>query len=329
MLLPATEENIRSAARIIKIGGIVAFPTETVYGLGADALNERAVARIFEAKKRPLFDPLIVHISRHEQLNILVKEKSITPTHRKLMETFWPGPLTIVFEKKDTVPYITTGGLDTVAVRMPSHPVAIKLIEYSETPIAAPSANRFGYPSPTRAEHVYKQLKDEVDIILDDGKTIHGIESTIVYIEKGNIYLLRAGAVPPEEIEKATGIKPIKKAKKMSPGQLPYHYSPATRVILIENLNEIPNILERFDKVAVITFKREELPESILKRIIYDYLSERGDLREAAANLFEKMHHYDEMGLDAIVFQRAPDRGLGIAINERLEKASKRYFHSR
>ncbi len=322
-ILPATDENIRKAASIIRKGGIVAFPTETVYGLGADALNEKAVARIFEAKERPLFDPLIVHIGSREQLKLLTDK--VSDTHRKLMDAFWPGPLTIVFKKSPAVPYITTGGLDTVAVRMPSHPVALKLIRYSERPIAAPSANRFGYPSPTRAEHVYRQLGDRVDLILDAGKTPHGIESTIVYVEGKTIYLLRAGATPPEEIEKVTGLKVIRKSKKMAPGQLPYHYSPTTPVLLIESIEEVEELLKKFDRIALITFRKEEIPEEWKEKVIHDWLSQEGDLREAASNLFDKMHQYDEMNLDAMVFQKAPDEGLGIAINERLEKASRRY----
>ncbi len=326
-ILPATEENIRKAASIIREGGIVAFPTETVYGLGADALNERAVARIFEAKERPLFDPLIVHIASREQLKILTDH--ISDIHRKLMDAFWPGPLTIVFRKSPAVPYITTGGLDTVAVRMPSHPVALRLIEASGRPIAAPSANRFGYPSPTRAEHVLKQLGNRVDLILDAGKTPHGIESTIIYVEGETIYLLRAGATPPEDIERVTGLKVVRKARRMSPGQLPYHYSPATPVILIESLREVEEILRKFERIALITFRREEIPEKWKDKVIYDYLSEEGDLREAASNLFDRMHRYDEMSLQAIVFQKVPDRGLGIAINERLLKASMRYASDR
>ncbi len=326
-VLPATEENIRKAASIIRNGGIVAFPTETVYGLGADALNERAVARIFEAKERPLFDPLIVHIGSREQLRMVAE--GISDVHRKLMDAFWPGPLTIVLRKSPAVPYITTGGLDTVAVRMPSHPVALRLIQYSGRPIAAPSANRFGYPSPTRAEHVFKQLGSRVDLILDAGKTPHGIESTIIYVEGKTIYLLRAGATPPEDIERVTGLKVVRKARRMSPGQLPYHYSPTTPVILIERLEEVDEILERFGRIALITFKREDIPERWKGKVIHDWLSEDGDLREAASSLFDKMHQYDEMNLEAIVFQKVPDRGLGIAINERLHKASRRYADRR
>ncbi len=322
-ILKATNENIRKAASIIREGGIVAFPTETVYGLGADALNEKAVARIFEAKERPLFDPLIVHIADREQLKLLTDE--ILDVHRRLMDAFWPGPLTIVFKKGPAVPYITTGGLDTVAIRMPSHPVALKLIRYSGKPIAAPSANRFGYPSPTRAQHVLKQLGGRVDLILDAGKTPHGIESTIVYVEGETIYLLRAGAVPREDIEEATGMRVVRKSRKMAPGQLPYHYSPTTPVVLIEELEEVERLLERFERIALITFKKVRIPHRWRQKVIHDWLSEGGDLREAASNLFDRMHMYDEMGLDAIVFQRVPAVGLGVAINERLEKAARRY----
>ena len=200
MRVKATEENIKLAGKIIKEGGLVAFPTETVYGLGANALNPYAVAKIFEVKKRPTFDPLIVHISKIEWLEKLttqVDEKAL-----KLIEKFWPGPLTLVLPKSNIVPDIVTAGLPTVAIRMPSHNVALALIENAETPISAPSANPFGYISPTTADHVERMLGDKIDLILDGGKCPIGIESTVLSLIDEEPKILRPGGLPVEEIEK-------------------------------------------------------------------------------------------------------------------------------
>ena len=226
-----TGENIEKAASIIRGGGIVSFPTETVYGLGADAMNPIAAAKIFEAKERPFFDPLIVHISDSSMLSLLTDEAdSLT---EKLMERFWPGPLTLVFDKKDTVPDIITSGLPTVAVRMPSHPTALDLIRAAGTPIAAPSANRFGCLSPTSAEHVEGQIGKSLEMILDGGNCHIGIESTIVRIMDGEIFLLRPGGIAVEDIENHLKVKvksTVHGEIPQAPGQLPYHYSPEKQV---------------------------------------------------------------------------------------------------
>ncbi|MDP2969264.1 MAG: L-threonylcarbamoyladenylate synthase, partial [Deltaproteobacteria bacterium] len=226
-------EAIHQAAKIIRRGGIVAFPTETVYGLGADAFNPLAVARIFEIKERPYFDPLIVHVAHHGDLDRLVIE--IPSQAKTLMERFWPGPLTVVLSKREDVPDIVTAGLPTVAVRMPKHPMALRLMELTDCPIAAPSANPFGYLSPTTAEHVRDQLGDQVDLILDGGPCEVGVESTILSFLEKRPRLLRPGGVSLEEIESIIGkveIDPVEEDRPSAPGMLARHYAPRTPIVL-------------------------------------------------------------------------------------------------
>ncbi|MEO0144909.1 MAG: L-threonylcarbamoyladenylate synthase [candidate division WOR-3 bacterium] len=321
MILLASEENIKRASEVIRNGGVVAFPTETVYGLGADALNKDAVIKIFEIKERPLFDPLIVHIDEIKWIEKLTIE--FNEIAKKLVEAFWPGPLTIVFKKSDIVPYITTGGLNTVAIRMPDNEIALKLIRYSQTPIAAPSANKFGYISPTSARMVYEQLNDKVDIILDGGKTRYGIESTIVYIENEDVYILRLGAIEIEKIESVINKKVIISEKVKSPGQFKFHYAPYTRLIIFNSFDEVENKLKNYKKVVLISIKRENL--KLPDNVIYDFFSENGDLREVAKNLFEKLYYYDKMNVDIIFVQAVKEEGIGRAIMDRLRKAQNRY----
>ena len=315
MKLKATAKSIKLAASIIKNGGLVAFPTETVYGLGADALNPRAIAKIFKIKKRPTFDPLIVHIAEMEWLHKLtrqVDERTLT-----LIKKFWPGPLTLVLLKSSLVPDIVTAGLDTVAVRMPAHPVARKFIKLSQTPIAAPSANLFGHLSPTTVAHVEKQLGKKIDLILDAGKCPVGVESTVLSLVGGKPVLLRPGGLPLEEIEKVIG-KVVRQSKTktiQSPGQLQSHYSPRTPMKLFKSLNQIP----LNNNVGVLLFKRPVLK---IKARTVEILSEKGDLTEAAANLFLALHRLDESGVKIIYAECIPAVGLGSAIMDRLERAS-------
>ncbi len=315
-VLPATEGNIRKAAEIIRKGGVVAFPTETVYGLGADALNPDAVLRIFEIKNRPYFDPLIVHVCSIKMAEEIAYLDDISLS---LMERFWPGPLTLVLPKKDRVPSITTAGLNTVALRMPAKDVALKLIEYSSTPIAAPSANPFGYVSPTRAEQVYEMLGEKVDIILDGGKTDFGVESTIIIIMDNRVFLLRPGALPVEEIEDFLKVKveDFKGDKAIAPGMFPRHYSPKARVLIMSNWEDYFRLRAMYPKVLLVLSKR---------KAYYDwkaiYLSEEGDLRDIARNLFDTLYSLDKMGVEFAVFQEVEEKGLGRAIMNRLKKAS-------
>lgn len=311
-------EGIRKGAKIIRRGGLVAFPTETVYGLGADAFNPLAVARVFEVKKRPYFDPLIVHIATLKDLDRLVRE--IPSKAERLIEKFWPGPLTLVLFKKDEVPDIVTSGLSTVAVRMPKHPMTLQLIQLAETPIVGPSANPFGYLSPTRAEDVQEQLGDQVDFILDGGPCEVGVESTIVSFSEEGPELLRAGGIPLEEIESLIGkvsLNDTKGERPLAPGMLPRHYAPRTPVLL--NWNKVSRVEFKERRIGLLAFKE---PTNFFDFSHIEILSKKGDLREAAANLFSAMRRLDRLGLDLILAEPVPEIGLGRAIMDRLRKAS-------
>ena len=310
-------QKIHRAAEIIKKGGIVAFPTETVYGLGADAFNPLAVARVFEVKKRPYFDPLIVHVANPADVKKLVKE---TPSNaKKLIERFWPGPLTIVLLKEENIPDIVTAGLPTLAIRMPNHPMALILIKESKCPIAAPSANPFGYLSPTTAEHVRDQLGDQVDLILDGGPCPVGVESTIVSFLDKKPMLLRPGGVSLEEIESVigeVGTSPSED-RPTAPGMLPKHYAPRTPIVL--DWSEKSLDLYKDKNVGLLVLRE---PGNNLKFRPMEILSKRGDLREAAGNLFAAIRRLDELNLDLIIATPIPEIGLGRAIMDRLRRAA-------
>ena len=317
MIYPAKETFIHKAAQALQQGNVVAFPTETVYGLGANALNAEAVAKIFEIKQRPFFDPLIVHVDSRDMVQQVVA--TVPDIALRCMEAFWPGPLTLVLPKSNNIPEIVTAGLDTVAVRMPQHEVAQKLIHASGVPIAAPSANPFGYLSPTTAEHVAKQLGDKVEIILDGGQCPVGVESTIIKIERDNITLLRHGGIPVEDIESVAGkVNIIQHTQVEAPGQLPYHYAPKTKIVLIKDITNIPDD----SSCAIILYKKRDLP---FKNIHTMYLSDNGDMRQVAANLFTCLHALDAMKLAVIYAEEVPEVGLGQAIMDRLKKAQARH----
>ena len=310
---PATAANIDRAASLLRAGAVVAFPTETVYGLGANALDARAAARIFEIKARPSFDPLIVHVADETMLDSLVER--VPDTARALMNAFWPGPLTLVLRKRDVVPDLVTSGLATVAVRMPAHPVARALLAAAQIPLAAPSANPFGYLSPTRAEHVHKMLGENVEMILDGGQTQHGVESTIVMLEPVPT-LLRPGAVPTEAIEAVIG--PLERtlsdeAKPLAPGRLPQHYAPRVPIRIVDPANVPLNEREG----AALLAMREEVHGYAHVRV----LSRSGDLVEAAAHFFEFLHELDTSGVTRIDAEAVPERGVGVAIMDRLQRA--------
>jgi L-threonylcarbamoyladenylate synthase len=310
--------EIQQAAKIIREGGLVAFPTETVYGLGADALNPLAVARIFEVKNRPSFDPLIVHVADARQAEILVKK--IPPQALKLMEKFWPGPLTLVLPKSPAVPDIVTSSLPTVAIRVPKHVMALALIFESGRPIAAPSANRFGEVSPTTAAHVRQSLGEKVDLILDGGPCSVGVESTVLSLVESKPVLLRPGGVSLEEIRALVGdveVQTTAGEKPLSPGQLLRHY--ATRTPLV--LDPKPESFPAGKKMGLLSLQK---PRDASPFAAVEVLSASGNLREAAANLFSALRRLDEKGLDLIVASPVPDEGLGRAINDRLLKASQK-----
>lgn len=312
-ILVANEEAVREAARLLREGKLVAFPTETVYGLGACALDPKAVARIFEVKERPFFDPLIVHVADLSMARELCDFSD--PRALRLVERFWPGPLTLVLPKKPVVPDIVTAGLPTVAVRMPAHPVALRLIREAGIPVAAPSANRFGRLSPTLAVHVARQLGDRIELILDGGKCPVGVESTVLGLAD-NPTLLRPGGIPLEEIEKVIGKVeevPFSEVPR-SPGQLPSHYAPSVPLrIVSQEILPPPGL-----RVGLLAFSSVKYPERFVH---IEVLSPSGDLREAAANLFACLHRLEEKGIDLIFAEPVPEVGLGRAIMDRLRKA--------
>lgn len=311
------KQEIEYAAQIIRSGGLVAFPTETVYGLGANALNPDAVAKIFEVKERPSFDPLIVHIANTD----IIQELTENTDQRvfTLAEKFWPGPLTIVLPKSKIVPDIVTSGLDTVGIRMPDNKIALELIEASSCPIAAPSANKFGRISPTRAQHVKKQLSG-VDYILDGGATSVGIESTVITLHDDGFVILRQGIITRDDIEQVIPYSKQKitlHEKLSSPGIVKSHYSPEKPLYISGESNKIPNT----ENAAFLSFG--SVPETTFKRI--EYLSENGNLKEAAVNLFQKLHFLEESDVDFIVAEAVPETGIGVAIMDRLRKAAFKY----
>ncbi|MFP4562175.1 MAG: L-threonylcarbamoyladenylate synthase [Spirochaetia bacterium] len=308
---------IARGADIIRTGGVVAFPTETVYGLGADAYNAEAVARIFEIKGRPRFDPLIVHICDIASAESLAAE--FPPQALLLAEKFWPGPLTLILRKRPVIPGIVTAGMPTVAIRMPSHPSALELIRLAGVPIAAPSANPFGRISPTTAEHVREQLADTVDFIINGGPCTVGVESTIVSLAGDKPVLLRPGGTPAEEIEKITGPLTVPERSEgppESPGRLDSHYAPRTPLYLKADARPLP----KSARAGLLAFRTPEETEGFAA---VEVLSKKGSLREAAANLFAAMHRLDALDLDVIIADPPPEEGLGRAVNDRLRRAAR------
>jgi len=312
-VVPATEEMIAEAARALARGEIVAFPTETVYGLGADARDADAVAKVFAAKERPRFNPLIVHVP-----DVAAAEgyAVFEATARKLAEAFWPGPLSLVLPKRagSGIADLVTAGLDTIALRAPNHKIAQKLLAAAKLPIAAPSANRSGRVSPTMASHVAAELGEIPAMILDGGPCPHGIESTVVGVSGGAPMLLRLGAVPREAIEAVLGqAVPLAEQDSAiaSPGQLERHYAPLTPLRL-----EATDVRQG---EALLAFG-SNAPHGAIVSI---NLSASGDLEEAAANLFASLRRLDECGANAIAVMPIPERGLGEAINDRLRRAAK------
>ncbi|NSW75679.1 MAG: threonylcarbamoyl-AMP synthase [Candidatus Atribacteria bacterium] len=315
-IVPASLENIRLGAEILKRGGLVAFPTETVYGLGAVSFFPEAVARIFEVKGRPRFDPLIVHIASQEMAFSLWQR--VDSRVEILMKKFWPGPLTLVLPKKEVVPDIVTAGLPTVAVRMPAHPVALSLIRMVDLPIAAPSANRFGRVSPTSAEAVKKDLGNRVDLILDGGKCELGIESTVLLMEEGRFFLLRPGALSVEELEAVVGkVEMVSSSRRiLSPGMTRKHYAPSLPLYLFEGeVREFP--LSEFGNFAVLApFPICEQGENVF------VLSQKGDLKEAASHLFALLRELEKSSFQGIIALPVEEKGLGRAIMDRLKRAA-------
>ena len=313
----STDRN--SAVELLRQGEAVALPTETVYGLAADALNPIAVAKIFEAKGRPRFDPLIIHLPDPGWL-----EKVADPLKQdrqlvsSLAEKFWPGPFTMVLPKRDIIPEIVTAGLETVAVRISAHPIFSEIVSAFGKPLSAPSANRFGRISPTTAKHVLDELNGHIPLIIDGGPTTHGIESTIVAVYDGKIDILRRGPITSEQLSKfgEVGIATVRE-KISVPGQLPSHYAPKTPLRIVDNLKSFtPMTNERCALLAWTPIKNDE------RFVAIRNLSRQQHLREAAANLFRYLRELDALDVDLIVAERVPGKGLGAAILDRLQRAS-------
>lgn len=316
-----TNHNISEAARVIQKGGLVAFPTETVYGLGADALNPFAVAKIFEIKERPSFDPLIVHVASFSDIARLTD--GVGENVMQLAKQFWPGPLTLVLPKSALVPDLVTSGLPTVGIRMPDNTIALSLIREAGCPLAAPSANKFGQLSPVSARHVRKQLPN-VDYVLDGGKTTVGIESTIVSVEGNCCRLLRPGYITLDDIEKALPglfvFDHSKPEKLLSPGLLKSHYSPRKPLFLLkENDSRLPELS------GLILHRQPDKDWGTAKVAV---TSQTGNTIEIAANLFAALHQMEEdTDVKTIFIEPVAAQGLGVAIMDRMMKAAYQYNH--
>lgn len=328
-------EELSEAAQIIRNGGLVAFPTETVYGLGANALNEQAAAKIYAAKGRPSDNPLIAHISSLEELEPLVS--AIPEAGKKLAEKYWPGPLTLVFPKSDKVPYGTTGGLNTVAVRMPSDPIARTLIAMAGVPIAAPSANTSGRPSPTTADHVWQDMQGKIEMILDGGAVGIGVESTIVDLTGEVPTLLRPGAITMEMLQETVGrveidpaiLGPLKAdVKPKAPGMKYRHYAPKAELLLVEGETDAVvakiNALvkaeqEKGGQVGIICTEetRMRYPQGIVRSV-----GVRSQEETIAHNLFAVLREFDDLAVDVIYSESFSKEHLGQAIMNRLSKAA-------
>jgi L-threonylcarbamoyladenylate synthase len=311
---------VSEAVALLRDGETVALPTETVYGLAADALDPIAVAKIFEAKERPRFDPLIVHLPDCDWLERVAKiDNRSRELSEKLIAQFWPGPLTLVLGRQSIVPEIVTAGLDTVAVRISAHPIFAEIVREFGSPLAAPSANRFGRVSPTTAQHVLDELGGRIPLIVNAGPARHGIESTVIAPHGDKIDILRRGPVTAEQLSVFGKIDIVTSRENISaPGQLPSHYAPKTPLQLIDDAQSFspkPN-----QRCALLAWN----PIKIDNRFVeIRRLSERGDLREAAANLFRSLRELDALDVDLIVAEPVPDQGLGAAIMDRLRRASR------
>jgi L-threonylcarbamoyladenylate synthase len=313
-------DAVSRAVDLLREGEAVALPTETVYGLAADALRAEAVLKIFEAKSRPRFDPLIVHLPDEDWIDrVAIVDRSIRPLFDRLHNQFWPGPLTFVFPRQPVISDVVTAGLETVAIRLSAHLVFRKIIAEFGRPLAAPSANRFGRISPTAAAHVADELNGLIPLIVDGGPTLHGLESTIVALRNGRIEVLRRGPVTEERLAEFGEVEVIgPTVHPEAPGQLPSHYAPRTPLILVDDPASF--VCAPGQRCGLLAWKRPELDQFAAVR----RLSKRQDLVEAATNLFRYLRELDNQNLDLIVAAKVPDHGLGAAINDRLHRASAR-----
>lgn len=329
-------KELRLAAKCLREGGLVAFPTETVYGLGGNGLDEPSAARIYEAKGRPSDNPLIVHIAEISDVYQLAKE--VSPNAQKLMEAFWPGPMTLIMKKKDIVPRGTTGGLDTVAIRMPVHPVALELIRESHVYVAAPSANLSGRPSPTCAEHVINDLSGRIDMIVDGGPVGIGLESTIVDVTKKIPMILRPGYITQEMLEQVVGEvrmdpgilsgQTMENVIAKAPGMKYKHYAPKGDMVLVEGCQE--NVVEYINnKIRELESQGRKCAVFATSESKNQYQAEnvfaigsRNDKESVAKNLYGLLRKMDDLGIEDIYSESFPKEALGQAIMNRMEKAA-------
>ncbi|MGQ9788160.1 MAG: L-threonylcarbamoyladenylate synthase [Candidatus Hadarchaeaceae archaeon] len=331
-------EKIRMAAKIIRGGGLVAFPTETVYGLGANALDEAPVLRIFQVKNRPRDNPLIVHIVNKEDLNLLAER--VPGKAEDLIDSFWPGPLTLLLPKSELVPLATTAGLATVAVRMPSHPIAQVLINEADVPIAAPSANLAGRPSPTSAKHVLEDLSGRIEVLIDGGEVGYGLESTVLDVTVDPPVVLRPGPITVGQLKQILGrvvVHPIARAEisaeaviAKAPGMRYRHYAPIAELVLVEGplsqivakINELKSSYEQLGKKVGIMATEETAGEygTALVKVV----GERRNLRTIAKGLFRILREFDLENVDVILAEGVEPTGIGLAIMNRIRKAAAR-----
>lgn len=311
--------DIYQAAYLLNSDEVVAVPTETVYGLAGNIYSELAIKKIFEIKKRPFTNPLIVHVGSLEMAATVVED--IPPLAKQLIVAFWPGPLTLVLPKHPSVPSIITGGKDTVAIRMPNHPVMLQLLTLVDYPLAAPSANPFGMISPTSARHVDQYFDTVIPMTLDGGECKNGIESTIIGFEEGLPVLYRLGAISVEDIEREIGevrIHNFEEKAPDAPGMMLKHYAPKTTTIVVPDLRNAL-ALHTGKRIGLLVFDSKMRCKDVVHK---ERLSKTGDLAEAASNLYAAMHRLDALKLDIIIAEQFPDNQLGRAINDRLRRAS-------
>jgi len=315
--------DLNLAKQALSGNEIIAIPTETVYGLAGNAYSEEAIEKIFALKKRPFYNPLIVHIKSAEFLTQIARE--IPDIAHKLAHEFWPGPLTLVLKKQPTIPDLVTSGKDTVAIRVPNHPLTLNLLEQLEFPLAAPSANPFGSISPTTAPHVFNYFEDNLDIILDGGACKKGIESTIIGFENDHPIVYRLGSLSIENIESKIGnvlTKTHDDTAPSAPGMLSRHYAPSTDTYLT---NDIEKLIQAHPnkKIGLLLFQNP-INDTLAEH--QEILSTSGDLQEAAKNLYAAMHRLDKRNFDLIIAERMPETGLGKTMNDKLQRATKKQF---
>jgi L-threonylcarbamoyladenylate synthase len=328
-------EGVERAAHLLRAGHIVAIPTETVYGLAAVAFDEHAVAHVFSVKERPVFDPLIVHLG-DPRLDDVVDVGRMSAAARRMVdaltEAFWPGPLTLVLPRGPRIPDLVVSGLDTVAVRMPRHPLALAVIRAVGAPLAAPSANRFGRISPTSAADVIAELGDRIPLVLDGGPCAVGVESTVIAVgEQGELTLLRPGGIPPEAMERIAGSPPRSRSSGVapaSPGMLPSHYAPRKRLLLLSP-DRLPELGEA-RTLGLLAFSGDEIAAAAAlaartgRAVIARVLSPAGDLEQAARGLFAALRWLDASPAEVLLAEPIPGGGLGHAIRDRLARAAGR-----